>query len=843
MGREGKLLLLRMLLIGVVVNFTILCTLAQSTLKGQVIDGESHKPISGVSILVKGSAIGTSTDASGQFSIPYESSSTLTVLIKAIGYLPLEASIYPQDSLSTLYLKPDQNEIETVDIFRKRKYSNSNNPAVELIDLVIRNKGKNRLSGKDSLYFKQYEKIKFGLVDPPSSAKNRLGNLSFFFRNVDTSVVAGKELLTLYMEENISDNYSRQSPSRQKKIIRAQEKTEFDARYINNPNVESYINYLFQPVDIYDESIFFLNKLFLSPIADNGKVYYKYYVLDTVRTTKELYVRLAFEPRNSNDLLLRGELQVSLDGRYAVKQAIMQVGQNTNINWVNEFDIRLAYSPDQDGIMLQDTALVRVLFGRGKTDAVFGERLSVNQDYNLRMPIPEGVFAGAPIETKLDTHSHIDHNRPIALNHVEQRTYDYVDSINSLKSFKNLLAVGYLLSQSYYSLGKVELGPLEYAYHQNNLEGNRFRVGGRTTEAFSDKVYLEGYLAYGTRDDAWKYFLRSAVSVNGKSITTFPAHYIEGTIQHDVFDPGRGLGFLKGDSFFQGFRTNRPLKWLASDAYRLGHVVEFGNHFSLSTNLTHQRRVPVGDLRFPLAIDTNRLLDRINTNDVQLTLRWAPFEKFYYRNLRRTTVVEKYPIFSLQYNKGLEGFWTGSYNYDALRFFVSKRWFLNQLGFGDMTFSVGKIWGDLPYPLLEMPNVQEIKDRHTISYELTNNMEFVADQFFKFSYDHELQGFIFNKLPLIKRFKLREVFGAKMFYGNLSTSNNPYKGVGGVHFDNDKDGNTITHVLGKDPYWEGYVGIDNILRILKVEYIKRLNYLDHASINKERFRVSLHFDF
>ncbi|GGH30937.1 membrane protein [Sphingobacterium alkalisoli] len=842
MGREGKLLLLRMFLIGAIVNFTILSTLAQFTHKGQVIDEASHKPVSGASIFIKGGNIGTSTDAKGQFSVTSDSSS-LILIIKAIGYSSLEAAVLPQDTMLTLYLKPDQNEIEVVDVFRKRKYSNRNNPAVELIDLVIRNKGKNRLSGKDSLYFKQYEKIKFGLVDPPSSAKNRLGNLSFFFQNVDTSVVAGKELLTLYMEENISDNYVKQNPSRQKKIIRAQEKTEFDTRYINNPNMQSYMNYLFQPVDIYDESIFFLNKLFLSPIADNGKIYYKYYILDTVRTAKEPYVRLAFEPRNSTDLLLRGELQVSLDGRYAVKQANMSVGANTNVNWVNEFTIRLAYSPDRDGIMLQDTAMVRVLFGRGKTDAVFGERLSVNEDYNSRMSLPDGLFTGAPIETKLDANSIVGQDRPVALNPVEQRTYSNVDSVNNLKSFKTLLSIGYLFSQSYYSLGKVELGPLEYAYHQNNLEGNRFRLGGRTTEAFSDKMYLEGYLAYGTRDDAWKYFLRTAVSLNGKSIATFPAHYIEGIVQHDVFDPGRGIGFLKGDSFFQGFRTNRPLKWLGSDAYRLGHLVEFGNHISLSTNLTHQRRVPLGDLRFPLAIDTTQFLDQIHTNDVQLTLRWAPFEKFYYRNLRRTTVVEKYPIFSLQYNRGLKGFWDVPYTYDALRFFVSKRWFLNQLGFGDMTFSVGKIWGELPYPLLEMPNVQEIKDRHTISYELTNNMEFVADQFIKFSYDHQLQGFIFNKLPLIKKLKLREVFGAKMFYGDLSTSNNPYDGVGGVYFDNDEEGNAMTHVLGKNPYWEGYVGIDNILKIVKVEYIKRLNYLDHASINKERFRVSLHFDF
>lgn len=757
--------------------------------------------------------------------------------------MPLHTQIQAKDTTVTYFLKSERNQIEAVDIVRKRKYSNKNNPAVELIDLVIRHKSKNRLNRKDSLYFEQYDKIKFGLVDPKEGFSTKLGSLSFFFKNVDTITNKGKELLTLYMEENISDNYTQQNPARTKKIVKAQHKTEFDARYINNANIQSYMNYLFQPVDIYDESIFFINKQFLSPIADNGKLFYKYYIVDTVRTPRELYVRLAFEPRNPTDLLLKGELQVSLDGKYAVKEANLSIGKNANINWVNEFDIRLDYSPHKDGAMLMDTARVQVIFGLGNSDALFGERLSYNSKYDLAYPIPENTFAGAPVDSKIDPAISLTQARPVALNPFEEKTYTNVDSINDLKTFKALLATGYLLSQSYYSLGKVELGPVEYVYHQNSWEGNRFRIGGRTTAGLSDKFYLEGYLAYGTRDEQLKYYLKSAFSLNGKSVATFPAHYIEGTYQHDVFDPGRPIGFLKGDSFFQGFRANKPLKWLATDAYRIGHVIEFANHVSLATNLTHQRRNPLGDLRFPLSADSNQFLDHINTNDVQFTLRWAPFEKFYYRNLRRQTILEKYPVFTLQYNKGITGLWDANYKYDALRFSASKRLFLNQIGFGDLTVSAGKIWGNLPYILLEMPNVQEVKDRHTISYELTNSMEFVADQFLKFSYDHELQGFIFNKIPFLRKLKLREIFGAQMFYGELSAGNDPYLSNSVVHFDRDKDGNKMSHVLGKDPYWEGYVGIDNILKVVRVQYMRRFNYLNNPNLTKERFRVSLNFNF
>src|SRR5690606_3860623 len=101
-----------------------------------------------------------------------------------------------------------------------------------------------------------------------------------------------------------------------------------------------------------------------------------------------------------------------------------------------------------------------------------------------------------------------------------------------------------------------------YLYSLNNIEGNRIRIGGRTTAAFSEKLFVESYLAYGFRDRAFKYFVRPTFALNGKSVASYPAHYMQFSIQHDIFDPGRTLGFRKGDSFFQSIRSDRPTKWL-----------------------------------------------------------------------------------------------------------------------------------------------------------------------------------------------------------------------------------------------------------------------------------------
>lgn len=838
---RAKVLLFRSCILLVFVAMIGAFAVAQNQVVGVIYDSSSGETLAGVSVQTKDLEKGTSSGADGTFQLAVADTDSV-LHFSLLGYRSEYVEIEQNNASIEVFLTREGNFIDEVAIVRKGKY-NRRNPAVALIDQVIAHKPINKLSKKDDLYYRQYEKFKFGLVDPKDVLQKRLGNMEFFFQNVDRSTLPGKDLLTLYLEERLSDNYNKQKPARSKKIIRSQQFTEFNPKYINNDNIQSYFDYLFQPIDIYDESIFLVNKQFLSPIADKAKVYYKYFLIDTVQVDNNSFVRLRFEPFNNSDLLLQGELMISLDGRFAVKGAEMSLNEKANINWINSMSMNLSYSPNAEGIMLQDSARVLVTLGRGELNAVFGERMSYNSDYKLQAQIPSAVFSGAPVEYKEDESLSLSTARPIALNTIEQRTYHNVDSLNNLRAFNRMLSLGYLISQSYFYLGKIELGPLEYIYQSNKLEGNRFRISGRTTGEFSKKTYLEGYMAYGTRDRQFKFFTRVAQSLNGKSIFNFPAHYVEATVQHDALEPGKDVSFLKGDSFFEGLRSNKPSKWVNTEAYRLGHVFEFGNHVSIASHFTHQRRNPVGDLRFPLSSDPDVMLTDMHTNDLQFVLRWAPRERFKYRNLTRVTIIDKHPVFSVQYNKGLDGFWGAKYKYDAVRLSASKRWFMNQFGFGDMAITVGKIWGTLPYPLLELPTEADIKDKHTVSYNLINSMEFVADRFLKLSYDQQLHGYILNKIPGIRWFKLREIFGARMFYGRLSNINNPYLSNRVVHFDTDEKGQTLTRAIGKAPYWEGYVGLDNVFRVFRVQYFYRYNYLRYRDVKDSKIKVMLKIDF
>lgn len=818
----------------------------QVKIEGKVIDGVTGNGVPHATVLLEGGLEGTSCDAGGYFSILLGKTSTpLYIRVTAVGYEEYSNLYAEFDDSLTIALKPKSGVLDAIEVGAKQKYNNKN-PAVELIREVIRHKKYNRLTNQPKLSFKQYDKLQLGIVNPSEKYSHGLGGMGFFFKNIDTLSSPGNKLLTVFMQEQISDVYTQNPPKSYKKIINTSKQTEFDERYVNNHNIQTYMDFLFQEIELYDDNVFLINKLFLSPIANNAPMFYKYYLVDTVEMRDGKFVELRYEPRNKADLLLSGKLLISMDGRYAVRTAELKANKEANLNWVNDIAIQLHYKPNDEGFLFLQRSDVNISFGIGKKEALFGSKTSLNYEYNFKGDFSESVFSGAPIEVldqAKENATLLEHTRPIDLNTVESKVYSNFDSLNRNKTFKTILAVGYLAAQGYHNVGAFEFGPLEYLYSKNTIQGDRLRIGGRTTNAFSEKIFIESYLAYGFGNNSLSYYVRPAFSLNGKSVATYPAHYLQLAVQQDVFEPGRRVGFRKGDSFFQSLRSNKPTKFMDTYVYQIKHLIEFGNHISLATSFLHQARKPVGDLNFTSSGDINNKLYALNNNEVEIALRWAPMEKFFYRNLTRTTVKENYPVMNLHYRKGIKGFWGADYGYDAVRASISKRFFLRQIGIADATLIGGKIWGTLPYPLLEMPGVYMEDDRHSFDYYLMRNMEFVADKYIHFAFEHQLNGFILNKIPLLNKLKLREIWGVKMFYGKLSDHNNPYISNAVINFDEDKTGNIMTHVLGSKPYYEAKVGLDNVLRILRLEYARRLSYEGLPNVGRDTYRVFLNINF
>lgn len=819
--------------------------IAQEFIRGKVVDAHTGKGIARVSINWLGEDRGGSSDTLGNFKIQ-DIKKYRQLIFGAVGYERRTIDVRRlQDSILTVRLVASNNTLEEVVVSRKNK--KFKDPAIALIEKVIANRPQNHYTRIPEIRFDEYEKTQFGFVNPEDKAKKFPKPFRFLFENVDSTAFRGLTIAPFYLEENYANVYSSHNPDRSKKIIISHNQTELNPRFFNNDNWQTRFQTILRDVDLYDNTIQITNKGVLSPIATGATAFYKYQIKDTIQIDGQDYIALHFEGKSAIDLLFYGDLLISDDTRYAVHRATLNIGRAANINWINDVQIELNYREFKNGGMLPVHADLKMLFGGSKSDVLYGRRESQYLGHRTDSISSEN-FAGVPIEKRylLKSAAQVPlvRIRPSPLSHAELGAYQKVDSVQNMRSFNQLVALGYLLAKGYYNAGKVEFGPLEYLYSRNNYEGNRFRLSGRTTRLFSEKAYIEGYTAYGDKDKELKYYLSTAFTLNGERIVQFPANYLRFTVQHDVMEPGRGLGFLKGDGFFRSFGRNRPNKWQFNDIYRVDHLIEFGNHVSVGTAFTHTRRQPRGDLFYINSLPLPDTVRQVNTNDLQLILRWAPNEEFTYHNLDRGTVENKYPIFTLQYNKGLKGFWGADYRYDALRFSIFKRLFLSPAGQADLEFSGGRIWGKhLPYTLLELPEVTKDKQGPLVNFDLMATSEFASDQFLKLTYYHNWNGFFFNRIPLFRRLKWREVTGFKAFYGKLSDANNPFVTPENIQFEADKEGIIQTKAFRNKPYVEGLVGVDNIFKLIRLEYKKRLSYRGGEGVPSDTFTASLHFNF
>jgi hypothetical protein len=402
-----------------------------------------------------------------------------------------------------------------------------------------------------------------------------------------------------------------------------------------------------------------------------------------------------------------------------------------------------------------------------------------------------------------------------------------------------------LVLAGYKNFGDFEVGPVNAFYSFNPVEGFRLRTGGRTTPHFSKRIYLENYVAYGFKDKKTKYFLSTAYSLNKKSIYTFPMNYIKVSYQYDTKIPGQELQFVAEDNFLLSFKRGDNDKFLYNNIFKAEYVREFGKNISYTFGFKNWKQSPAGAITFDKKVDNETVsVKDITTTELSAEIRWAPHEQFYQGKVYRIPIFNQYPIFKLRYIAGIKGLFNSEYNYHNLNLSVFKRMYFSQFGYADVSAEGGYIFGKLPYPLLTIHRANQTYAYQLNSFNLMNALEFISDHYASVNMDYYFNGFIFNKMPLIKKLKLREVASAKILYGGVRDENNPATTQSVLTFPKDgTTGSSTTFALNSKPYVEVSVGVANIFKLVRVDLVKRLTYLENPDISKWGIRARVKFDF
>ncbi|PAW94374.1 hypothetical protein CKK33_13085 [Mucilaginibacter sp. MD40] len=841
----------------VLLSFT---TFAQTKVTGIVTDAKTKQPMSYVTVTFAGTTIGAGTNTDGRYTIT-TTQDVKQIQVSFVGFRTAVRTITPgQEQTVNVALSEDNHKLNEVIVRsgKKKKYSNKNNPAVELIRKVIAHKQQNQVENYNYAEYKQYERMNVSLSNLTEKFKNKkiFKNYQFLFREqADSTAMGGKIMLPIYQEEKLSDNYYRKDPYAKKQIITASKQVKYDENFVDNNGLKSYFDRMYQDINIYDNNVSLLSNQLLSPIADNSPSFYKFFITDTLKDVQPNLIELSFTPRNTNNMLFEGRIYITMDGNYAVQNAFLTVNKNINLNFVRQLQANLSFEKNTDGRYHLSQSDLKIEFGinKEKGGGMYGERLVSINNFVVNNPRPKQTYEGPSQVIALNSEDKDDaywkSARPDTLDAASASIYKNIDSLQTIPSFKKTMDIATLLLAGYKNFGKFEMGPANTFYSFNPVEGFRLRVGGRTTPELSKRYYFETYGAYGFRDERFKYFLSSTYSLNNKSIYSFPQNYIRASFQHDTKIPGQELQFVQESNFLLSFKRGVNDIWLYNDIFRLDYVHEFSNHFSYALGFKKWNQNPAGALVYQNLLPDGTLnnVNEIRTTELSAQLRWAPHERFYQGKLYRTPIPDKYPIFTLNYTQGIAGFFGGEYNYQNVIGNISKRFYFSTYGYTDVTTEGGYLFGKVPFPLLDIHHANQTYAFQLQSYNLMNFQEFVSDHYASIFVDHNFNGYFFNKVPLLKRLKLREIIDVKALWGGIRSENNPNNDPSLLRFPRNLgeagEGGVGTYTLGSTPYVEGSIGVGNIFKLLRVDLVKRFTYLDHPGAPEWGIRFFVKFDF
>lgn len=829
---------------------------------GIVKDSITGEPLPFVSVYFDGSTIGAMTDDNGTFTLQNNQGYT-KLAAASLGYDTKFIDLKPgkkNDNLEVL-LKPTAFEISEVVVKPKReKYTRKDNPAVELIKKVIAHKNDNRIEAKPEYQTEVYEKLSLSLDNfNPNLDKNKFLKKFKFIKNyLDTSEFNGKPILTVSVRENLSDFYYRKSPKAEKTIVRAKRMQGIDKTLDDGGGITSNLEEIFKSINIFDNNIPILLNRFVSPLSSTlATTYYHYYIMDTLDVGGDKCVDLAFVPANSESYGFTGRLYITLDGNYAVKKVLLNTPANINLNWVDKLRIEQEFKqmPDSTWVLDQENTFVNFYVVKG-TQQLYAHQLRNYDNYNFNVQNADSVFGllGAlhvlP-EATAQPDTFWTHNRPIPLKEKEDALKDLLGQLRKVPAFNaiiktaEILITGYIPTANDKKVTKFDFGPMNTTFSANHLEGFRMRVGGMTTANLNPYWFASGYLAYGTNDRKIKYNLKLTHSFTKKEYHEGenPVNNLSFIQEYDVYTPGQDFLFTSKDNIFVAWKVGEPvtkMQYIRKSV--LQYEKEWLNGLTWKSWIMNQNNEAAGTLQYIKRDESGNLyhIKDFTTSEIGTQLRFAPGERAYNGRSGKESVFnlsKDAPVFKLSHQLGIKGVLGGDYNYNHTEISAKKRIWLSSFGHIDAQVKAGKVWDKVPFPLLILPNTNQSITIQPEAFHMMNALEFVTDQYVSFNATYYLKGWILNRIPGIKWLRLREVLSFNMIYGGLTDKNNPTLTPGLFLL---PDG---TQPLGSTPYMECSVGLENIFKILRIDYYRRLTYLDHPDIKKGGIRIALRFTF
>jgi len=808
---------------------------AQTKVSGVILD-KQNKPIPFANIAFKNSSEGIVSSEEGVFYL--ESPKTYkTIIVTSVGYSEKEIDL---EKAVNYNFKIQLNEIETLNevVIYSGKTSKKNNPALDILRKIWERRRKNGLRLFDQYQMEKYEKIEFDINTIDSAyMKNKLfDGMEFIFNQVDTSKITGKTYLPIFINEALSDVYGDNKLKKIKEKLKANKTSGFNG----NQQILAFVNDLYTDFDIYDNHLTFFDKSFTSPLSKTGIDVYNYVLRDSAYIDNKKCFNIIFYPRRKNELTFKGDFWVS-DTTFAIKKINMATTRSANINWVKDIYIEQEFDVMNDSIFLMTKDYMMTDFAlnkKEKSKGVYGKRTSLYQNHKFNGEKPEKFYKEEVNYLDKEVYNKSDEyweeNRFENLTKDEKGVYKMLDTLQTVKRFQQIYSLVEILDSGYINNGILDYGPIYSFIGQNAVEGLRLRTGVRTYFGPNDPWRLQSYIAYGFKDEKFKYGITGKWMIEPKKRLIISAGN-----RRDIEQIGASLT-TTNDILGRSYASSGLFTFGSNDKLtnvNLTNVqveIEPVKNLTFSTGVSYRTLIsasPEFSLDYYTDLFKTTIQSQVKQSEVNVQIEYTPKRVPIAFGVERYNTDSPFTTLLLTYSQGFKNLFSSDFDYKKLQLYYKQPIIIGPLGRTDITIEMGKTFGYIPLGLMSIVPGNQSLFRISNTFNNLQFYEFVADQYVTFCWDHDFQGRFFSRIPFMRKLNWRENIGFKSVYGTVSNDNRIINASG------------LVYNAPENVYWEYSVGVGNIFKFFRVDFSWRGNYLKMPDANKFATKISFGFYF
>jgi len=806
--------------------FTCFVSNAQLEISGQIVD-INNEPLPYVNVYFKNTTNGMTTDFDGKFQLTSQKNRG-SIEISFVGYETLSLKFSPKKTYFKIVLKEASNLLDEIVIVSKpkKRLKKKENPAYRILKEIWSRKKKNGLKLVKAYQYKKLITTEIGLNNLDSLFLKKIFKKEYkkVLEELPPNDDGINYYIPLFLSETVKNIYGNNTLNTVREDVEAEKN--------NGVNKDGFIferlSNSFNEIDIHKNNIEVLKKSFVSPISTTGFETYDYVLHDSITVNNKKTYSIYFFPRRNGDLAFEGFFWVA-DKNFSITKIKMKIHKDINLNFVRKLSFEKEFTIKDDSIYLTKKDIYSGDFTlTDKDDSNKGltiKKTSSYSDYIFDKKLPNNFYSEKIIRYKPKQFSQNEtYWDSISKSSEKKLTYELINSVKNKKKIKQISGVLNTLSTGYISIGpSLQFGQYWNTIVRNSVEGIKIKLGFRTFKSTEDRFRLSGFVGYGTKDKRYKFGTEAKYLLNYKPRIAIGVSYLKDIEQlggkllntnglnANVFDPN--ALFSRGDNYFLSDVNRTALKFDIEIKKNL--------HFGISGAYNIIKSASPTYFSIDYLDDNNSVQSEVTDVSTDIYIAYTPGRFEYGFGIEQKMGKNLFPSLVVNYHRGYKGFLNGDFNYDKIQFKYNQPILLGKLGLLIATVDGGKTFGKVPITLLSPIPANQTYWLTKNTFSLMNYYDFVTDTYISGHFEQHFNGFVLNRIPLIKHLKLRSLVTFKTVYGTISDENIAI------------NKSNITYVAPTDKmYYEYGFGFENIgygdIRPLRVDFIWRGK---HTSIN------------